>query len=117
MGHSLGSELILSSLGELNKKTKKPLIESVYFFGSSSPIKLIRSKRIEKILQRTVKSKIVNYFSPHDEVLRYSHTMGYVRNPLGLTGTKLRTKKYSQKMVKPKSHRFVNYARVLTRFP
>jgi len=116
MGHSLGSEVILSTLQNLYTKSKKPQVESVHFFGASLPSDFQKSN--SNILKNTINSKIVNCFSPDDEVLRYSQEKGYVKNPIGLCGSTGKTiSKYVQKKTKPKNHRFVSYARVLKSFP
>jgi len=116
MGHSLGSEVILSTLQNLYSKSKKPPVETVHFFGASLPSNFQKSN--SKILKNTVNSKIVNCYSPDDEVLRYSQEKGYVQNPLGLCGSTGETiSKYVQKKIKPKNHRFVSYVKVLKSFP
>lgn len=116
MGHSLGSEVILSTLQNLYSKSKKPQVETIHFFGASLPSNFQKSN--SKILKNTVDSKIVNCYSPDDEVLRYSQEKGYVQNPLGLCGSTGKTiSKYVQKKIKPKNHRFVSYAKVLKSFP
>jgi len=116
MGHSLGSEVILSTLQNLYSKSKNPQVETVHFFGASLPSNFQKSN--SKILKNTVNSKIVNCYSPDDEVLRYSQEKGYVKNPLGLYGSTGKTiSKYVQKKTKPKNHRFVSYAEVLKSFP
>ncbi len=116
MGHSLGSEVILSTLQNLYSKSKKPQIETVHFFGASLPSNFQKSNY--KILKNTVNSKIVNCYSPTDEVLLYSHEKNYVKNPLGFCGASGKTiSKYVQKKLKPKNHRFVSYAKVLKSFP
>jgi len=118
IGHSLGTEVILSTLESLSTKTKVPLVESVHFFGASLNRDVASSKKSSKILQKMVASKIINYYSPSDEVLRYSYEMGYVKNPIGLFGAAGKTiPKYIQKKVKPKNHRFVSYARTIKSFP
>ncbi len=116
IGHSLGSEVILSTLQNLYTKSKKPQVETVHFFGASLPNNFQKSN--SKILKNTVNSKIVNCYSPDDEVLLYSQEKGYVKNPLGLCGSTGKTiSKYVQKKIKPKNHRFVSYAKALKSFP
>jgi len=118
IGHSLGAEVILSTLESLSRKTKIPLVESVHFFGASLTSNVASSKRSSKILQKMVASKIINYYSPTDEVLRHSYDLGYVKSPIGLFGASGKTvPKYIQKKVKPKNHRFVSYARTLQSYP
>jgi len=88
------------------------------FFGASLNRDVASSKKSSKILQKMVASKIINYYSPSDEVLRYSYEMRYVKAPLGLLGASGKTiPKYIQKKVKPKSHRFVSYAKTIKSFP
>lgn len=119
MGHSLGSQVILSTLEYLfKKKTNKDIVESVYFFGASITEDIPSSKKYGKIMQFVVNKKILNYFAPSDEVLKWADNEKYVSGPLGLNGAIGRSiKKYSQRRVKPKNHRFANYASVLKSFP
>lgn len=119
MGHSLGSQVILSTLEYLSKKSSnKNIVESIYFFGASITKDVPSSKKYGKILQYTVNKKIVNYFAPSDEVLMWADNEKYVLGPLGLNGAIGKPiKKYTQRLVKPKNHRFANYAAVLKSFP
>jgi len=118
IGHSLGAEVILSTLESLSRETKIPLVESVHFFGASLISNVASSKKSSKILQKMVTSKIINYYSPSDEVLRHSYEMGFVKSPIGLFGASGKPiPKYIQKKVKPRNHRFVSYARTLMTFP
>ena len=119
MGHSLGSQVILSTLEYLAKKKQNDsIVESVYFFGASITEDVPSSKKYGKILQSIVHSKIVNHFAPKDEVLYWANKEKFVKGPLGLNGaTGKPVKKYRQKLVKPKNHRFASYAHVLNSFP
>ena len=119
LGHSLGSQVILSTVENLAKsKNNKNLIESLHFFGASITSDIPSSRKYGPKLQKIVTSKIVNHFAPTDEVLKYAHHEGAVKNPLGLSGSTGRTiPKYIQKKVKPKNHRFKSYAEVLKKFP
>ena len=119
MGHSLGSQVILSTLEYLAKKKKNSnVIESVYLFGASITDDIPSSKKYGKILSDIVNKKIVNYYAPTDEVLVWAQREKHVKGPLGLNGaTGNPIKKYRQKLVKPKNHRFANYATVLNSFP
>ena len=119
IGHSLGSQVILSTLEYLSKKKQNVgIVESVYFFGASITEDVPSSKKYGKILQSIVHSKIVNHFAPKDEVLYWANKEKYVKGPLGLNGaTGKPVKKYRQKLVKPKNHRFASYANVLKSFP
>ena len=119
IGHSLGTELIVSCVQKLAKKSStKDIIEGVYFFGSSVNSNAANPRKYGTALNRIVKTKIRNYYSPSDEVLNQSQKDGSVRNPLGLAGSKGKTiSKYSQTRVFPKNHRFASYAAVLKSFP
>ncbi|HEY5735956.1 MAG TPA: DUF726 domain-containing protein [Nitrosopumilus sp.] len=119
MGHSLGSQVILSTLEYLAKKKQNVgIIEGVYFFGASITEDVPSSKKYGKILQSVVNSKIVNHYAPTDEVLSWADNEKYVKGPLGLNGAIGKpVKKYRQKLVKPKNHRFASYATVLNVFP
>ncbi|MFB5621073.1 MAG: DUF726 domain-containing protein, partial [Nitrosopumilus sp.] len=119
MGHSLGSQVILSTLEFLAKKKQNiGIVEGVYFFGASVTEDVPASKKYGKILQFVVNSKIINHYAPTDEVLHWANTEKYVKGPLGLNGASGKpVKKYHQKMVKPKNHRFASYAAVLSSFP
>jgi len=119
MGHSLGSQVILSTLEYLAKKKQNDgIVESVHFFGASILENVPSSKKYGKILQSIVHSKIVNHFAPKDEVLYWANKQKFVKGPLGLNGATGKTvKKYHQKLVKPKNHRFASYADVLNTFP
>ena len=119
MGHSLGSQVILSTIEYLAKKKQNSgILESVYFFGASITEDVPSSKKYGELLQTVVNQKIVNHFAPSDEVLRWADDKKYVLGPLGLNGTIGKPiKKYRQKLVKPKNHRFASYASVLNTFP
>ena len=65
IGHSLGTQVILSTLEYLSKKKKNTgVIESVYFFGASITDDVPSSKKYGKILQDTVNKKIINHYAP-----------------------------------------------------
>ncbi len=118
MGHSLGSQVILHTVENLAKNPKNTsMIESVYFFGSSITIQEFSCAVRSKILQKIIRHKIVNYFSPADETLKYAHEHGDVLNPIGYFGCSPNLSKYTQKKVWPKNHRFASYADVLKSFP
>ena len=119
MGHSLGTQVILSTLEYLAKKKKNfGIIEGVYFFGASITEEIPSSKKYGKILQNIVNKKIVNHYAPTDEVLKWADSEKHVKGPLGLNGSIGKpVAKYSQKLVRPKNHRFASYAQVLNNFP
>jgi hypothetical protein len=118
MGHSLGAHVILSMIDNLARNAKnKGIIEAVYFFGGSIPSVALNSKNGSHA-QRIVATKIKNYYSPDDEVLRLADNWNWVNTPIGYRGARGKTiSKYSQIMVKPKNHRFASYAAVLRSFP
>jgi len=119
IGHSLGTEVIFSTIKKLATSSKNNnIIESVYFFGSSLENNFAHSNKSGKILQKIVKSKILNYYCPTDEVLKQSHQDGLVRNPLGYLGSSGKTvKKFKQKRIFAKNHRFASYSLMLKSFP
>ena len=119
IGHSLGSQVILSTLEYLAKKKKNAgIVESVYFFGASITNDVPASKKYGKILQDTVNTKIVNYYAQSDEVLFWADNENFVKSPLGLDGaTGKPVSKYRQTLLKPKNHRFASYVSVLKVFP
>jgi len=118
MGHSLGAHVILSMIDNLARNAKnKGIIEAVYFFGGSIPSNAL-NPRNGSHAQRIVATKIKNYYSPDDEVLRLADNWNWVNTPIGYRGARGKTiSKYSQIMVKPKNHRFASYAAVLRSFP
>ncbi len=119
IGHSLGTEVIMSTIKKLSHDTKNHnIVESVHFFGSSIPSELIKSKNMKNSFKKIVKSTIKNYYSMHDEVLQESHEAGWIKNPIGYIGaTANLCSKLKQILVNPKSHRFASYAHVLKSFP
>ena len=118
MGHSLGAHVILSMINNLARNAKnKGIIEAVYFFGGSISNDAL-NPRNGSHAQRIVATKIKNYYSPDDEVLRLADNWNWVNTPIGYRGARGKTiSKYSQIMVKPKNHRFASYAAVLRSFP
>ncbi|MFB5609212.1 MAG: DUF726 domain-containing protein, partial [Nitrosarchaeum sp.] len=119
MGHSLGSQVILSTVEHLAKKSQnRGIIESVYFFGASITSDVPSSKKYGKLLDKIIKNKIVNYYSPTDDVLNWANNEKFVKGPLGLNGSVGKTiSKYHQKLVKPKNHRFASYIATVNSFP
>ena len=118
MGHSLGAHVILSMIDNLARNAKnKGIVEAVYFFGGSIPSDAL-NPRNGSHAQRIVATKIKNYYSPDDEVLRLADNWNWVNTPIGYRGARGKTiSKYSQIMVKPKNQRFASYAAVLRSFP
>ena len=119
MGHSLGSQVILSTVEYLAKKKQNTgIIESIYFFGASITEDIPSSKKYGKILQNIINKKIINHYAPTDEVLNWADKEKYVQGPLGLKGAIGKPiSKYHQKLVKPQNHRFASYVRLLNSFP
>ena len=119
MGHSLGSQVILSTVEYLAKKKQNTgIIQSIHFFGASITEDIPSSKKYGKILQNIINKKIVNHYAPTDEVLNWAEKKKYVLGPLGLKGAIGKPiSKYHQKLVKPKNHRFASYVISLTSFP
>ena len=118
LGHSLGTELIMSTLRQLYNYSNQNIIESVHFFGSSIPNESIITKQYEKIFENVVRNKIKNYYSKLDKVLMESHQDNWIKNPIGCFAT---TKRVSSNFrhihITPKNHRFASYADKLKSFP
>ena len=118
IGHSLGSQVILSTVERLSKNQNTGIIESAHFFGASIPSDVPSSKKYGPLLQRVIRGKIVNYYSPNDDVLFWGEKANFVSSPLGLRGATGKTiSKYHQKLVSTENHRFASYAAVLKSFP
>jgi len=117
IGHSLGSQVILSTVERL--ATNYPnIIESAHLFGASITSDVPSSKKYGTLLEKVIRGKIVNYFSPTDDVLFWADKVNFVSGPLGLNGATGKTiTKYHQKKVAPENHRFASYAKVLNSFP
>jgi len=115
----LGSQVILSTVERLAKKNQNSgIIESVHFFGASITSDVPSSKKFGMLLHKVIRGKIVNYYSPADDVLFWADKANYVSGPLGLNGATGKTiSKYHQKLVSPENHRFASYAKVLKSFP
>lgn len=119
MGHSLGSQVILSTIRNLSsKKNTKNIVESVHFFGASIADDSLNPQKDGKHVQKVVHTKIKNYYCTTDEVLKEAENERSVRLPIGLYGARGKTiSKYSQTKVFPKTHRFVSYISTLKSFP
>ena len=93
----------------------------VDFNNNSQMYCFIRAPKIistGKNVENIVKSKIKNYYSPSDEVLRTADDENWVLTPIGYKGIVGKvSSKYSQILVKPKNHRFASYASTLKSFP
>ena len=119
MGHSLGAHVIMSTIQYLAKSSSNPgIIESVHLFGGSIPANSLSPKIHGNIFQKIINKKIINYYSPFDDVLKAAHDEKWVDCPIGYNGAVGKTcMKYSQKMVRPQNHRFVSYAKTMKSFP
>ena len=68
--------------------------------------------------QKIVNKKIINHFSPYDDVLKAAHDEKWVESPIGYRGALGTTcQKYVQKQVRPQNHRFASYAKTIKSFP
>jgi len=119
IGHSLGSQVILSAIEKLSKNNMgENSIESVHLFGASILANAANPKTYGNSMQKVIRRKLVNYYAPSDEVLKEAHDDNSVKNPLGLNGSIGNTiSKYSQKKVRPINHRFASYAKTINSFP
>jgi len=115
IGHSLGSQVILSTLQNLKNKQ---LVEAVYVFGASIPSDSANLNKYGAIIKKTIHQKFVNYYSQFDNVLKYSFEQGLIPEPIGYSGAIGKTvAKYAQKHVRPDNHRFASYAKILKSYP
>ena len=119
MGHSLGTQVILSTIQSLAKNSKnKGIIESVHLFGASIPANSMKPLIHGNEFQKIVNKKIINYYSPYDDVLKAAHDEKWVESPIGYRGALGTTcSKYNQKQVRPQNHRFASYAKTIKLFP
>ena len=119
MGHSLGAQVILSTVELLAKNSENNgIIESVHLFGASIPANSLSPKIHGNKFQKIVNKKIMNYYSPYDDVLKAAHDEKWVDSPIGYRGALGTTcKKYHQKQVRPQNHRFASYAKTIKSFP
>ena len=119
MGHSLGSQVILSTIEFLAKDSKNNgIIESVHLFGASIPANSLSYKIHGNKFQKIVNKKIINYYSPYDDVLKDAHDEKWVESPIGYRGALgITCKKYHEKQVHPQNHRFASYAKTIKSFP
>ena len=101
-----------------NFMTKDTLALLVQTFNISQRSNVFETLNIDINDKRIIKSKIVNHYSPTDDVLYWANRANYVSGPLGLHGATGKTiSKYHQKLVTPENHRFASYAAVLKSFP
>ncbi len=119
MGHSLGAQVILSTVESLAKNSENNgIIESVHLFGASIPANSLSPKIHGNKFQKIVNKKIINHYSPYDDVLKAAHDEKWVDSPIGYRGALGNTcKKYHQKQVRPQNHRFASYAKTIKSFP
>ena len=119
MGHSLGAQVILCTVESLAKNLENNgIIESVHLFGASIPANSLSPKIHGNKFQKIVNKKIMNYYSPYDDVLKAAHDEKWVDSPIGYRGALGTTcKKYHQKQVRPQNHRFASYAKTIKSFP
>ncbi|MEM4378146.1 MAG: DUF726 domain-containing protein [Candidatus Nitrosotenuis sp.] len=111
MGHSLGTEVIAHVLPHLYNKQK---IDQVYFFGSSLPVEFL-SHEFNKIIQKTLIKKIINYYNPTDLILKTAHESGIIKRPIGYFGLgNISHFKLSEKKVITMDHKFASYVAKLT---
>ena len=74
MGHSLGAQVILSTIQLLAKNSQNNgLIESIHLFGASIPANSLSPRVHGNEFQKIVNKKIINYYSPYDYVLKAAH--------------------------------------------
>lgn len=119
IGHSLGTEVILSTLQYLSQKSNsKKILEQVYFFGSSINKDVFTSNKNIKNSCLVIRKGIINYYAPNDEVLAESQSANLLNSPIGLCLLKsTRMNNFIQRKVFPENHRFASYLKTITKFP
>lgn len=115
LGHSLGSEVILSAVHELHKGGHANVVRSIHLFAASATRTHLDSAR--RVLDSVVTDVIKNYYYPNDEVLSVGHGFGLNLYPVGLYGMGFDDAKFQNISVSPENHRFTSYAAVLDSFP
>lgn len=111
VGHSLGSEVILSALGRLDRAT----VEAVYLFAASAGRRDMEAA--QGTIRRTLAGRLTNYYWPGDPVLLEGHASGDSPYPVGLYGTGGAIPRCDDIQVAPENHRFASYAETLDAFP
>ena len=115
LGHSLGSEVILSALQRLHRGGMRHSIEAVYFFAASVTRQDMREAR--RAINGVVRTRLTNYYGPNDEELSAGHESGVNPYPVGLCGMDADAPYCRNVRVLPENHRFASYAAVLDAFP
>lgn len=86
IGHSLGSEVILSALEQLSENS----IYGVIMLGASIRADFQKTVKYRKIITNVIEKDFVNYYCPSDEVLADADKLGYPEM-IGLVGAKGKT--------------------------
>ena len=115
LGHSLGSEVVVSAARSLGADGHAPLVESVHLFAASVTRPDMASAK--EALDRAVSGMVKNYYHTGDEELAGGHDSGLNPYPVGLCGAKMDWDKLQDISVRPENHRFASYAAVLDSFP
>lgn len=115
LGHSLGSEVILSAIRHLDQKNAPGMVEAVYLFAAS--VTRQDMSRCGAALGGVIKAGLTNYYGPNDEELSEGHGSGINPYPVGLCGMRAGLPGCRDVRVSPENHRFASYAAVLESFP
>lgn len=115
LGHSLGSEVVVSAARSMGGDGSGPLMASVHLFAASVTRRDVASAK--GALERAVSGMVKNYYHTGDEELAGGHNSGLNPYPIGLCGAKMDWAKLQDIPVSPENHRFASYAAVLDSFP
>ena len=115
MGHSLGSQVILSAILYLYERNYHSMLETVHLFAASAACSDIQKHK--DAIGRIVRKHVTNYYWPDDDVLLEGQVSGANPDPVGLTGMIPAASKWHDVRATPESHRFVSWAPVLGSFP
>ena len=120
IGHSLGSVVIASAFRRLALlNSGKNIVQSVHMFGASLQLDDATSPQMRKALGCVISGKVLNCYSPKDEVLKYSVNQTMIKSPIGLYGIapRARLPHYVQRVLHARNHRFASYIAALGSFP
>lgn len=116
LGHSLGSDVIMSTIVNLYRGGIHDSIHTIHLFGASSTRKEV-SDTYGTAIEHVVRDGVTNYYAPSDEVLSEAHGNGEAPYPAGLYGLDFSIKGWRDVRVQPENHRFVSYTEMLESFP
>ncbi|CAD8097819.1 unnamed protein product [Paramecium sonneborni] len=105
MCHSLGSQILLECVHELDRFSEKKLINDIIIFGGVADIHQLQKRR-----WNSISGSINNFYSENDKVLRYCYKFSkFFEYPCGLNPIKLGYKKIQNYDVSKDVEGHLNY--------